>query len=878
MNKKKITNETKELFVASHLLMILTYTIFSVVLICETLVMDWEKWAIVLIIGGVVAAWYIHFSQMGSEDLRLWVCSLLMMATFFFYGTHATSTFDLSIVICVVMILYTMTGISSLVTLCQVTYYVTMFYELVGLAESGQKFDRLFVTRLLLHVVIVTAVAWIGRAIISKWNEVLVHADEEIGNLNESAEKLNDFIANVSHEIRTPINAILGMCGMCLTDEHDINKRANLKAIEDAGKRMGEQISDILDYSEIDRSDLANNCEDFMLASLLNDLVNELKPYRKNDIELIIDVDASLPSMLNSDVGKIKKILWHLIVNGLKFTNDGGVYVHLFSVKHEYGINLCMEIKDTGIGMNENQLEKIYDNFYKADSGRTRTTGGLGLGMIIVRGFVRSLGGFMTVDSKEGEGTCVKVSIPAKVVDDGECMSVNDRENISLGAYLHFEKYPNPNVREYYDSMVKNIVTGLKVTMHRVDNIASLHALVDNKKLTHLFAGPEEYSDNAEYMEQLAKTIIVTVIANPEELDLPASSRVRVMPKPFYCFPVVGVLNSKIDEDIYEEGEITFPGAKVLVVDDEPMNLIVSAGMFKRYGMIVTTCESGQEAIDLCRQNDYDIIFMDHMMPVMDGVEAMTRIRADQAKGRVVVPIVAFTANAVSSAKEMFKQAGFDGFVGKPVDRVELERVLKRILPPSLVHVEMTIDRAANTSDEDKDAGGADRTVTGEKPTAAAAGDKNIFERLSSIGVDTEKGLFYSQNDRDFYESLLAQYLKESVKKKQIISEALKAGDMKSYSIQVHSIKSTSKMIGALTLSEEARLLEEAAKSNDREYVDEYHEAMMTSYNKVLEMIGPGPSKAFSEEDMPGSEEEDDSDLVLEFAPDNGDAEGGNRP
>ena len=99
MNKKKITNETKELFVASHLLMILTYTIFSVVLICETLVMDWEKWAIVLIIGGVVAAWYIHFSQMGSEDLRLWVCSLLMMATFFFYGTHATSTFDLSIVI-----------------------------------------------------------------------------------------------------------------------------------------------------------------------------------------------------------------------------------------------------------------------------------------------------------------------------------------------------------------------------------------------------------------------------------------------------------------------------------------------------------------------------------------------------------------------------------------------------------------------------------------------------------------------------------------------------------------------------------------------------------------------------------------------------------
>ena len=865
MDKKTIKNENNELFVASHLLMILTYTLMSAILVVETLVMDWEKWAIVLIIGGVVAAWYIHFSRIGNEILRLWICSLLMMATFFFYGTHPTSTFDLSIVICVVMILYTMTGIRSLVTLCQCTYYVTILYELIALVGQKETFDALFISRFLLHIIIVTVMAWIGRTIISKWNDVLYQADEEINKLNESAEKLNDFIANVSHEIRTPINAILGLCGMCLSDENNIEKRANLKAIEDAGKRMGEQISDILDYSEIDRNDLANNCEDYMLASLLNDLVNELKPYRKKDIELIIDVDASIPSVLNSDVGKIKKILWHLIVNGLKFTNDGGVYVHIYSVKHEYCINLCIEVKDTGIGMTEDQLEKIYDNFYKADSGRTRATGGLGLGMIIVQGFVRSLGGFMMVDSKEGAGTVVKVSIPNKVVDDGECMSVKDRDNISLGAYLHFEKYSNPNVREYYDSMVRNLVTGMKVTMHRVDNIDSLHALVDNKKLTHLFAGPEEYLDNVQYMEELAKSIIVTVVANPEELGIPASSRVRVMPKPFYCFPVVGVLNSKIDDEVYEEGEITFPGVKVLVVDDEPMNLIVSAGMFKRYGMIVTTCESGPAAIDLCRDNDYDVIFMDHMMPGMDGVEAMTRIRADQAKGRVMVPIIAFTANAVSSAKEMFRRSGFDGFVGKPVDRIELERVLKRVLPPALVHIEMTAEKTTETTETiDKTAQQAPVGVsqqTAERP---------IFGRIASVGVDVEKGLFYSQNDRDFYESLLMQYLKESVKKKQMMAQTLGEGDLKGYAVQVHSIKSTSKMIGAMDLSEEARLLEEAAKTGDREYVDARHETMLAAYDKLLEMIGPAPAAA-------EVETADDSDVVFEFSPDENNAEGGDK-
>ena len=857
-NRKNTKDNSNKLFMSSHLMMILTYTIFSVILIAETFLMNWERWAVVLIAGGVAAAWYIHFSQIGDSRIRLWVCSLLMMATFFFYGTHATSTFDLAVVICVVMILYTMTGIHSLVTLCQISYYITMTYEIILLARIGTTFDSLFISRTLLHFAVVTMTGWIGRTIIDKWNEVLGHASEEIAVLNESAARLNDFIANVSHEIRTPINAILGMCGMCLADEDNEEKRHNLQAIEAAGKKMGEQISDILDYSEVDRNDLANNYEDYMLASLFNDLVNELKPYRKNELELVIDVDASLPSVMNTDVGKLKKILWHLIVNGMKYTNDGGVYVHVSSVPHEYGINLCIEVTDTGIGMDENQLEKIYDSFYKADSGRDRMTGGLGLGMMIVHGFVRSLGGFMTVSSTLGVGTTVRVSIPNRVVDNSECMSFRDRDNISIGSYLHFEKFPNPYVREFYDKMVRNVVTGLKVTMHRVDNTHSLRALTDSKKLTHLFAGPEEYLDAQDLMEELAKSIVITVVANPDELVLPPGSRVRIMQKPFYCFPVVGVLNSRPDEEIKEEGQVTFPGARVLVVDDEPMNLIVSSGMLKRYGMIVTTCESGQEAIDLCRNNDFDVVLMDHMMPVMDGVEAMKRIRSERAKLRVQIPIVAFTANAVSSAKEMFRQAGFDGFVGKPVDTVELERVLRRVLPASLVHVENV---SANDTVQPVTKADANKTVQAED-------NRSVIERLAAIGVDTEKGLFHSQNDREFYETLLDQYVRESVSKKNIMNKALASGDWKSYQIQIHSIKSTSKMIGAMSLSESARLLEEAAKNGDSRYINDNHEAMLTLYDRVLDVIRPKDSEDHAADI-------DDGEEIFEFEPSDGSEEGG---
>ena len=858
MENNKETHESDELFMSSQMMMVVSYTIFSAILIGETLLLGWESWAILLIVGGVGASWFMHINRIANSRTRLWIVSLLMMATYFFYGSHVTSTYDLAIIMAAVILLFIMTGMHALITLCQITYYITMTYAVILLFLLGEKFDSLVISRTLMHYAVVTMLCWIARIIIKKWNEVLGHSREEINILTAATKRLNDFLANASHEIRTPINAILGLCDMGLDKETDGEKRGRLLSIEEAGKRMGEQISDILDYSEIDRGDLTNNNEDYMLSSVINDIVNSLAPYMKKSVELIIDVDASIPSVMNTDVGKLKKIMWHLITNGLKFTNDGGVYVHISPVPHDYGINLRIEVTDTGIGMDAAELENIYSTFYMADSGRSKRAGGLGLGMSIVYGFVRSLGGFMTIDSAPGEGTTVRVSVPCKVVESERCMSVADIENISIGAYLHFEKFPNPRVREFYDSMVRNIVTGLKVTMHRVDNSNSLRALIDNKKLTHLFVGPEEYLEAADLMEALAKQIIVTAVANPDELHLPAGSLVRIMPKPFYCFPVVGVLNTKPSDVQKEEGRLTFPGARVLVVDDEPMNLVVSTGMFKAYGMVVTTCESGQMAIDLCRENEYDIIFMDHMMPVMDGVEAMKRIRNDQARNKQIVPIIAFTANAVSSAREMFRREGFDGFVSKPVDRVELERVMRHVLPASLVRTDGV--GAPDISQND--------IAPAQKPVTVS-----LIDKLASLGVDTDKGLYYSQQDQSFYETLILQYLKESDEKKAIIKKALSSGDLAAYIIQVHSIKSTSKMIGAMDLSESARLLEEAGKSGDTAYIVANHMAMMTVYDRLLDAIRE-KAPSGNDNNVDETAGSDDDDEVLEFDA-VGDEEGG---
>ena len=844
---KNIKEDSNELFQAAHLTILLTYSIFSIILIAESLLMNWEKWPLFAIAGGVVLSWFLHFHQALNDKSRLWIYSGLTMFTFFFYGSHSTSVFDTVAVMSVVIILYTMTGMKNLITFLQIVYYVTLGYGLGLLWSEGTEFDSLIISRAILHFAVITAVSCIARVIIDKWTFVLNRSKNEIENLTDATNRLNDFLANVSHEIRTPVNAVIGLTGICIDEETDEKKLTNLKAVKDAGRRVAEQIGDILDYSEIDRKQLTNNYEDYMLSSVLNDLVSELRPYKPENIELIIDVEPAIPSVLNSDVSKLRKIIHHLLLNGLKYTRSGGVYVRISMEKETYGINLLIEVTDTGIGMTEEEVERITDRFYQADSGRSRQGGGLGIGMSIVNGFVASLGGFMMVNSTPDVGTTVKISIPQKVTDPESCMSVNHRESLCLGAYLHFDKFENPVVREYYNIMVRNIVSGLGVQMHRVDNVENLKKLMDTVRLTHLFVAEEEYTAAKDYLENISSNMVIVVVAG-SDFRLPANSKARIMEKPFYCFPVVTVLNSDPNDDRNAEATMFCRGVRALVVDDEPMNLTVARNIFTRYGMIVTSAISGQEAIDLCREKDYDIIFMDHMMPGMDGVEAMKRINVERAKMRSYIPIVALTANAVSTAKEMFLSEGFDGFVSKPIEIVELERVIKKVLPQAMITYEYpnaggeeNVPENENQQEEDTGSGSGIFEIfepeSEETETSQPIKIEGFREAMENLGIEVETGLKYCMDDEEFYKSVLTEYINDSTEKKVNLEKFYKEGDLKNYTIAVHALKSTSKMLGIMGLSEQARSLEMAAKEGDSGFIDANHARLMEDYTSITDGI-----------------------------------------
>lgn len=823
---------------ATHLLILLVYTFLTIALAGESLLMGWDKGAIVLLLFGLFSSWVIHITDRIPASIRLWLYFILTMLAFFFYGIHETSVFDLAPLMLVVIIMYSATENHHIINLCVTTYFLVMGYDFLFVLGDSIEFNSLTVTRIMLHFVLVYMAGFLIGIMIRRQNRERKNADKRITELEDVNRRTEDFLTNVSHELRTPINAVTGITAVMLKNEEDADKKKDIFSINMAGNRLFNQIEDILDYTEIDTGKIKVIEDNYMISSVINDIIigNRLSE-RESKPELIFDVDVDVPSVLVGDERKIKKILKQLIDNALKFTHKGGVYVRICALPKPYGINLCFTVSDTGDGIAKDELGKIAEQFYQSSGGRDRKAGGLGLGLSIVYGMVRAMKGFMQIESTEGIGTTVSVSIPQKVADESPAMVVTKRENVCLACFLMSEKYEVPKVREYYDEMISHLIQGLDIPLHRVSDIDELERLTSLYRLTHLFIGKEEYEGNSSYLEGLDHNIEIVVVAD-NSFVLSPESRVKVLRKPFFCLPIINLLNADTSGDAgtLKKKQMICPGVRVLVVDDEPMNLMVAEGIFKDYQMVVKTADSGRKAIELCEKEDFDLIFLDHMMPEMDGVETLNRLRNISPNQSKMFTVIAFTANAVSGAREMFLTEGFDEFLYKPVEVLELERVLRKVLPKSSVLYVDEKDRKSN--EEERGENQSAQTVEGgEEQTSESHAKADKKEELQRAGIHTKDGLQYCSGDWEFYVELLTKFAKDGNKKATEIDSLYKQEDFENYCTLVHALKSTAKMIGANSLSEMARALEEAAKKQDVGYIRQYHGELLTVYHQVVHCI-----------------------------------------
>ena len=842
------------IFETSYIVILMSYSLLSVVLMVATVLLSWELWAVPFMAVSLIGCWLMHIFQRLTEYYRIWLYVIQMMMTFFYYGIHDSSFFDLAPLICVMMMIFAMTGKTVFVNLCSIIYYITMIYDLIGMLRSDYQFERLFVLRLIAHFALVLIALHIIHIIIRRWLQNVQSTSEQITYLTDTTRRMDNFLANVSHEIRTPVNAVIGLSEVLLKREKDETLQKDIRSIQDAGQRVAEQISDILDFTEIDMERLSVSNEVYMISSMVNDLIAELSRVGKRGCEVIFDIDTAMPLAFIGDENKVQKILWHLIGNGIKFTKKGCVYVHIYAISKPYGVNLCMDVEDTGIGMDEEELQMVYEKFYQSDSGRNRTAGGLGLGMSIVYGFVKEMGGFLTIESEKNVGTHVHVSIPQGVSEETECVSVHKPERLCIATFFQFNNFDAPQAREYYTRTIVGMVRGLGLTTYQVTQWTEFRRLQKQYHLTHLFLGADEYERYAEEVEELTEWMEVILVAG-EEFELPENSAVKLIRKPFSCFPFAQIINNAsgiIKES--EEGQMYCKGMHVLVADDEPMNLMVAEGIFKGYGMSVTTAASGMEALELCKVENYDLIFMDHMMPGMDGVETMRRLRTLERERERPFNIVALTANAVSSAKDMFLSEGFDGFVPKPIEIAELERVIKKLLPRSAITYrkseetkepvkrskkEKKAKRQEKQRREEETGKTEKKKDTGEDTEQKLPG---FFKKLDKEGIRTAAGLGYCRNDAQFYQMLLMQFSSDAERKRKELQKLFEEKDWHNYMINVHALKSTAKMIGADELSELARKLERAAEKQTVLEILTGHGKMMSLYiqnaSAIQEILG----------------------------------------
>ena len=726
--------EEKELHLISHLILLITTGIFSAVLIMMNRILGWEPWMIPVILTGTILCWALHISHRLSERTQTYVCGIFLIFLTFYYTVNLDLFYDSTAVIIIFIFLFAFKGEKLLTAFEVMAGHLGILFRIFlmhGLEGGG-----IYASHILCagwNFMLIPLAAVLAGRIAESWKNTEKEYRLRIDEVTVENNRANDFLANVSHEIRTPINAVIGLSTVLEKARLPESVMGNITAISEAGHRVAEQIGNLLDFTEIDMGRLSVNRENYMINSLVNDLLVQLSFAEDYGLDLVIDMEADIPSSLVGDGSKIKKILWHLIGNGYKFTKKGGVYVHIYPVKRAYGINLVLEVKDTGAGMTEDQIEHIYERFYQSDSGRSRTAGGLGLGISIVNGFVNAMGGVLSIESIREEGTAVRVSIPQEVADPSPCISVGNSGERAAAGFLGFMTTGHPKIREYYMEMIAHLVSGLSISFHRVQSKKELENLLASVKISHLFIGTGEYLENREYIDRLSEKMNVALVAD-RGFSEPIGKRIAMLQKPFYGAQVANFLNASFTETGSTTERMLCPGVKTLVVDDEPMNLFVARGIFKDYGMVVTTVNSGQEAISLCGREDFDIVFMDHMMPEMDGVEAMKRIKLNASKEKKEICVVALTANAISSAKEMFLSEGFDAFIPKPIEITELERVLKHVLPKSAIVYQ------SEREEEDAPPAEKEAPVKREPPAekALSPGKRDKYEELGGTEVLSE--------------------------------------------------------------------------------------------------------------------------------------------
>ena len=605
------------------------------------------------------------------------------------------------------------------------------------------------------------------------------------------------------------MNAIMGMAELAIREKDSCSKNEHLLTVKQAGSNLLSIINDILDLTKIETGRLEITTAEYSFSSLVNDIINIIKMRAiDSHIRFVVNIDCGIPEKLTGDETRIRQILINVLGNAVKYTDKGYVLFtarsEVFDDKH---VMIVFEIKDRGIGIKPDDIEKLFDDFTQVDLDRNKDIEGTGLGLAITRGLVTLMDGSIGVESKYGHGSTFTITLPQQYTTGEALASIDHPEEKSV--LLLYER------REMYASSIMNSLENLGVPCTLVSDCGALKEKLQSQKFPFLFIPYVLYSNNRELIQSSGSGIKPVILTEFGEV-IP-DINLNTLSMPAYCASIANILNGTSASYRYErKGELdnrfSAPGAKVLVVDDIDTNLKVVQGLLMPYDMCVDLCKNGFEAISAIQSKDYDLVFMDHRMPGMDGIETTLHIR-NMGKADPYfenVPIVAITANAISGTKEMFMENGFNDFMSKPIDTVLLNTTLEKWIP----------------KDKQKK---YQPSVPGEPPTVPAGFKIN--------GLNDEYGISLLRGNEAMYRKMLGIFYEEWIIKIPEIDAALANNNLPLYTTTVHGAKSASGLLGAEDLSKTAAVLEQAGERGDKAYIDAHNGEFIEMFEELLSAI-----------------------------------------